>query len=265
MAARRGRPQQRTVARQQGFTLVELMVGMVVGLIVISGVIALYITVIQGSAFATREARLTQETRISIDFMTDDLRRAGYSHSERLREQEDGPVINPFMEDDLNIAIHDGGQCILLSYDPTYSYRVTDPGITLAHDLSDLWGDEEEERSQFVFGYRLSGNEIQMLVSPVRNTLDCNAGEWASLTDPLTTNVTTLDFDASPSRCMEVRSDGSTTVGDVCPSGEGLEEGSVLAENRRITISLEAEHTQDSNTRVQYSNTVSVRNVRITE
>lgn len=244
---------------QAGFTLVELMIGILVGMIVVAGVIALYISVIQGSTYATQEARLTQETRISMDFMADDIRRAGYSHAGRLLQRDDGPDVNPFMQDAHNIAIHDGGQCILLAYDPTFSYDLADPNFTFDHDLADLQG----QNVQYVFGYRLDGNQLQMLTSQVLDTQDCTLGQWEPLTDPNTTNVTALTFDTDLSRCMEMQADGTVNYADSCADLLPLAPGSVLAESRRVTITLAAEHARDNATRVEYADTASVRNLRI--
>ncbi|WP_018881461.1 prepilin-type N-terminal cleavage/methylation domain-containing protein [Thioalkalivibrio sp. ALE30] len=246
----------------RGFTLVELMIGIVVGTIVIAAVIALYITAIRGATFVTQEARLTQETRIALDLMANDIRRAGYSHPDRIEfdEETDALPRNPFMGPDLNLAIHEDENCILLSYDPTYGYTIEDPLQAL---------DEIDE--QYVFGYRLAGNSIQMLTGQIESTGSCDENDgWETLTDPATTNVTRLDFSLDRSSCLHLDADGNTSeTAGLCPNNGGDED--FYFENRRVTIQLEAQHAAAPDTRVSFiagndhdtSLTVGVRNARI--
>lgn len=245
-----------------GFTLIELMIGILVGTIVIAAVIALYITAIRGATFVTQEARLTQETRIALDLMANDIRRTGYSHPDRIEFDEESDALprNPFMASDLNLAIHEGGSCILLSYDPTYGYIIEDPLQAL---------DEIDE--QYVFGYRLAGNSIQMLTGQIESTGSCDQNDgWETLTDPTTTNVTLLDFSLDRSSCLHLNADGNATeTTGLCPDNGGDED--FYFENRRVTIQLDAQHADEPDTRVSFTDsddrdtslTVGVRNARI--
>ncbi|WP_018882579.1 MULTISPECIES: PilW family protein [unclassified Thioalkalivibrio] len=235
--------------RARGFTLIELMIGILVGTIVIAGVIALYITVIRGSAYVTQEARLTQETRIAMDFMAADIRRAGYSNPNLLQEQVDAPPINRFMESDLDIAIHDSGQCILVSYDPTFGY---DPAASTG------WPPDD----QYVFGYRLANNVLEMLTSEISSTDNCADGTWEALTDPNTTSVNRLEFDSSPSSCIKVSEDGTIEANPACSAMTGAA-GDIFVESRRIRIELDATHSRAPETRIRHNETISVRNHRI--
>ena len=250
----------RSAHRNAGFTLVELMVGLVVGLIVIGGVISLYLTVVQGSAYTTREARLTQETRITMDFISADIRRAGFSHPERIivPADEERLPINWFMEDDRWLSIHDydGGtaNCILVTYDPTFLYDVTTADF------------DDPPPAQYVFGYRSNNGTVEMLTGGLSGTTDCDAGTWEPLTDPDTTRVSELSFEASGSSCMKVDVDGEThgpVYGDTPCASLGSDDGDVFAESARVTVTLEAKHANDDATRVNHSDTVSVRNLRI--
>jgi prepilin-type N-terminal cleavage/methylation domain-containing protein len=64
--------------RSAGFSLVELMVAMVAGLIVTGAVVAFTMSTMKGNTEYVRSARLTQELRNSLDQVTRELRRAGY-------------------------------------------------------------------------------------------------------------------------------------------------------------------------------------------
>ncbi|WP_026289221.1 prepilin-type N-terminal cleavage/methylation domain-containing protein [Thioalkalivibrio sp. ALMg11] len=252
--------------RSKGFTLVELMVGIVVGMIVIAAATSLYLTVIQSSAYTTQEARLTQETRITMDLIANDIRRSGYSHPERIAEDPDEERIpaNPFMESAQWLQAHDfdgnSGSCILVSFDPTFRYDPT--AVTPTHDLSDLVNDGE----QYVFGYRQNKYTVEMLTGGLTDTSTCEGGTWEPLTDPQTTQVNRLEFDSSPSSCMKVDADGDASGPVYGPSpcnSLGNNDGDVFAESARVTVTLEAVHADSNTTQVNHSDTVSVRNLRI--
>lgn len=74
---RMARPQQRP-GRQTGVTLIELMVGLAVGLIVISGALFLLASLTQDNRRLLVETRLNQDLRAASDLIARDLRRAGY-------------------------------------------------------------------------------------------------------------------------------------------------------------------------------------------
>ncbi len=257
------------------------MIGIVVGLIVIAGVTALYITVIRGSAFVVTEARVMQDTRIPMDFIATDLRRAGYSHPSRLA----GPMGNPFMEIDREIAIHDFGggsrNCILFSYDPTFRY---DPmggtPYNMNNDLSDLVA----EGDQFIFGYRQNPNDgtIQMLVDgSVTNTTSCTTGRWEDLSDPATTNVTEMTFSSEDSSCLnttlDISSGANAPIDAFDQAGAGATafcedyyskevesgESNIYIESRQIRLLLAANDRRNSGTSVNFDETIRVRNNRI--
>ena len=251
----------------KGFTLVELMVGLVVGLIAVGTITALYITVIRGAAFATAEARLIQETRIAMDFMAADIRRAGFSHPSHIESRNGRPPLNPFMTTETSPSgenfpdgvrdiriLNVGSSCVMLSYDPTYSY---DPGID-----ADWPGDEGR---QYVFGYRLIGNQLEMLSDPsgdVNSTADCSGSppapaRWVPLTDPETTRIQDLSFDLVTECFAFSNSD------DEVPCPETFSEGEVGIESRRVRIRLRGDHATNPDVSVSFDETVGVKNNRI--
>jgi len=62
--------------RQRGFSLVELMVGAVVGLIVSGAVVALILAIIHSNRQTLQSTRLNQELRATLAVIANDLRRA---------------------------------------------------------------------------------------------------------------------------------------------------------------------------------------------
>lgn len=82
---------------QSGFSLVELMVAMVLGLIVIGSVIALVLSMIRANNQSIAATRLTQELRATAALMATDLRRAGGVEDPLTRAtQNNGDPNNPF-------------------------------------------------------------------------------------------------------------------------------------------------------------------------
>jgi hypothetical protein len=63
---------------QAGVTLTGLMVGMVVGTLVLSGTLAIYLMIVKGARANIQQARLNQELRAALEVMQQDIRRAGY-------------------------------------------------------------------------------------------------------------------------------------------------------------------------------------------
>ncbi len=61
-----------------GFTLVQLMIGAVIGLIVLGGAVALFATLRGGGTETSRQMRLTYHLREALDLMTREARRSGY-------------------------------------------------------------------------------------------------------------------------------------------------------------------------------------------
>ncbi|NCB57815.1 MAG: prepilin-type N-terminal cleavage/methylation domain-containing protein [Gammaproteobacteria bacterium] len=121
--------------RQSGFSLVELMVAMVVGLFVAAIVATMYVGIIRANSTTVQLARLNQDLQASLDVMARDIQRAGYvSGAEAILERDgDGNPVSSALATtvtntmfsaiildgsnspkDLNA---DGHHCILIRYD----------------------------------------------------------------------------------------------------------------------------------------------------
>jgi type IV pilus assembly protein PilW len=64
--------------RQQGFSLIEQMVALVVGMIVVGGAIAIYTSTYGANSDALKMARLNNDLRTIMTYLTRDLRRASH-------------------------------------------------------------------------------------------------------------------------------------------------------------------------------------------
>jgi prepilin-type N-terminal cleavage/methylation domain-containing protein len=74
-------PGVRGAGAMRGFSLIELMIAMVVGLVVSGAVLAFTLASMKSNSDYVLSTRLTQELRNSMDLITRDLRRAGYDET----------------------------------------------------------------------------------------------------------------------------------------------------------------------------------------
>ena len=206
---------------QRGVTIVELLIGMVVGILVIGGGITVYVNSVQSSNQALRASKLNQEMSSLLLIMSNDIRRAGYWATLVTTEAE----LNPFnaagataltVRNDMTAnAVQPPtgqGSCILYSYDATY-VPGNIPGTVDATDL---------------FGFRLNGTTVQMRqtgtvdgTSCVGGTCNsCTNGVWQDVTDANLVEVTNLTFDLANSQCLNssepngADDDGNGTIDD---------------------------------------------------
>lgn len=92
---------------QKGFTLVELMVSSVIGLIALSSVIMVFAVSVKHSSDGLKRIKLGQELRTIMDVMVRDIRRSGYWQGAT------GLVANPYT----TLAVSADAKCITYSYD----------------------------------------------------------------------------------------------------------------------------------------------------
>ena len=93
---------------QSGYTLIELMIGMAVGLIVLSGALFLYLQIFNVSKTTLASTQLNRELSILLDTMSGEIRRHGYSaQGSNSYYQTTNSAL------DVNVS----GDCILYGYD----------------------------------------------------------------------------------------------------------------------------------------------------
>lgn len=169
-----------TRKQQAGVTLVELMIGLLVGLIVIAAGMNIFITSIRGQTDNINLTRLNQDMRTMMDIMERDIRRAGFvtsapdTHIASLQD-------NPFFDTTTDIAFYDTNgskSCIVYSYN--YDESTDDEG------LIDV---ESTDR----FGFRLgTDGKLDMRRYGTTNA-NCTDGSWQNITEP-EVEITALTF-----------------------------------------------------------------------
>jgi prepilin peptidase dependent protein B len=215
---------------QGGFSLVELMVGVVVGLIIVSGVIAVYLTTTQGSSFTLRSIRLNQDMRAVMEIMVSDIRRSGYWAG----AATGNPADNTFAD----IAIsNDGGQ---IRY--TYDTAGDTLGVRLNNGVVEM---------------RSSGS-WQVFTDP--NAVEVTELQFSTKGSQCLNTVRGLPWEI-------VDPDDMTKPG--CdPTVTGYDEdevfsGDTLIELRQITITFAGRHAHDAALTKRLVETVKVRNNRV--
>lgn len=124
-----------------GFTLVELMVAMAIGLIVVLASVAFIVALAKASSEDIRVTRLTQEVRALSEVISREVRRARYvSDPIGLVAQGSGAVSNDLLEvRQVNVP----GDCVVLTYDdppdPPATGTLVSRAIYRAQDASGNW------------------------------------------------------------------------------------------------------------------------------
>lgn len=233
-------------SKQKGFTLIELMIALLIGLIVVAATLTVYLITVNSSSDTVRSAKLNNDLDSAMLFMINDIRRAGYWAG---AIPGSDPKMNPFTQ----VPVANQGQpnvhipstdCILYSYD----YN----GNTVV--------DEDE-----YFGFKLENDEIRFRTSIVDATTYptcigvacCNAanGNWQSITDNNIISINSLTISDSNSKCQNI------TQNQTCATG--VTAGDTIAVSREVDIIIDAELTNDDEVSKSQTGTVKVRNDRI--
>lgn len=166
------------LAKSKGVSLIELMVGIAVGMLVIIGAIAFYVSTTKSQSDSNKLMHLNQNLRALMDIMTRDISRAGYAFD---TPQVTGtpvpfPANNPFFSTtagaSTDLAVYNGGSCIV------YAYNRDNDGTV-----------DSNER----MGFRLNGTDVQMRTGGATHNDDCTSGTWEAANDP-SVEITALNF-----------------------------------------------------------------------
>lgn len=207
-----------------GLSLVELMVGIAVGLMVVAAASYVAVNQITDNRRLLLETQVQQDLRATADLIARDLRRAGYWGAAQSGVWfKDGPAVasNPY------IAIEPGDDGALST---EVRYRYSRGGEDGAVDA-----DTE------LFGFKLENATIKMLVG----------GAWQALTDANTLKVTRFDIIVSTKtvamNCFKECAGG----GDACWPRQQV---------RSFTIAIEGEAVWDASVKRSVRDNLRLRN-----
>lgn len=234
--------------RQAGFSLVELMVGMAIGLIIVAAAASVYITAVRSGADTLRSAKLNMELRSAMDVMVAEIRRAGYTPNTT------NLTNNPFMLTDTNLTLV-GTDCLLFAYD-------ADGNSTT--DSEDFFG----------FRRNTSDASISMRRGGASTSGGCTGDttSWERITDPDNVVIDTLSFSIAY-QCWNAQANTGAN-GQACEAGQTVYAAAAaaasasgtnsdLVEVRDVTITLAGKHKSDPLTLMSLTQSVRVRNDRV--
>jgi type IV pilus assembly protein PilW len=217
--------------QSRGFSLVELMISLAIGLIVVTAVLAFTLSSLTANSEYVQSTRLSQELRNSMDFISRELRRAGYDENMNrytAASTQNALVVSPFsrifVEDDAdgNGTANDG--CIIYAYDRT-------GGISGKVERA-----QGEIRALRLAFRSVDGQTVGVLEigeSTTGLTPACNGGAptytnypatcntasgWCALTDPRVLNITNFAMDK-----RYITKSGSATTTPISIREIGLE------------------------------------------
>jgi prepilin peptidase dependent protein B len=253
---------------QKGFSLIELMVSTVVGMIIIAGATNVYITTVVSSSDTLKQSKLNQELSTLMSVMAGDILRAGVTGNlDYVSPQTNAfnQVDNTALEVIDNVTDNNqvtwanagtGGSCIVYTYDANLNGTV---------DNTDI------------FGFRLNNGVVEMrqqgdVVNNTRHD-SCNDAEdtWLQVTDGRVVNVTNLTFAFDNSECINTREpndadeDGNGTNDnsaemDCYDTAPVNGSGNITVEVRQIDITLTGQLVADASVSASLNQSVRVRN-----
>jgi len=151
--------------RDAGFSLVELMVAMLAGLIIIGAAVTFAVSTLRSYSENILSSRLTQELRTGMNLVVRELRRAGHDSTSVSR------VLTTTSASTFN-ELEIDGSCITYEYD---------------RQVGDDGPDATEIR-----GFRLNDGVLQLNASSA--AIDCDAdADWEDITDPDVVQITKFE------------------------------------------------------------------------
>ncbi|HEX5805188.1 MAG TPA: prepilin-type N-terminal cleavage/methylation domain-containing protein [Macromonas sp.] len=239
-----------TLRGQQGMSLVELMVAMVIGLLILAAAGTAYIVSSKSGRDTINSTRLNIELRGAMDVMADEIRRAG-----AVGLLASAGVNNPFTVQTsasrTDLQVSTDGTCVEFTYDANGN------GIVDTAEYS---------------GFRVRSNAIQMRnggAGIVNNCSDVN-GSWQSLTDVNTVTIqpyaTGIPYFAVSYQCLNTLNNLSQNVScNNFTSYTGIVAGtsSDLLETRTVTVRVGGGLVQDAAMQMKVLEQVLVRNHRV--
>jgi len=236
-----------TQLRQHGFSLVEIMIALTLGMILLAGVFSTFSAVVSSSAHTLKVSQLNQQMRATMGIITQELRRIGYWADALNQDPSTNP--NPF---GFTIGASSGGTdgCILYSYDSNAN-GILDP------------------TEQIGFRYRVSGfrKDVQWSKGLSTAVTDCNA-DWGAetyinLTNYNVVKITQLSFKAPPAECTNLSTVPRSNCNPCDTTYQPWSVGDTLVKVPRIDVTLSGELKSDPTVATTLTSTVRVRNAVI--
>ena len=158
----------KNINKELGFTLVELLVSLLLGSILLTMMIGLYVNSISASAKALKFSRLRTDMQSIVALMENDIRRAGYGGADFMVGVEQTKVFD--------VINSETQKCIVYAYNYDFS-----TSIKSSHFMA--------------FRYSINEQTLQFGRKVNAQAINCfNSGYWVNLTDPNFLKITKLSF-----------------------------------------------------------------------
>jgi prepilin peptidase dependent protein B len=235
-----------TMTKQQGISLIEIMIALSIGLIIVAAAITIYITSIKGSADIAKSARLNHDMDSALALMVNDIRRAGYWGGAKVGADSRD---NPFTVSGTTDLQIPSASCVLYTYDANADGEVDDG---------------TDDPAEY-YGFRLNAGNIQMRSSNIA----CDAGGWNSLNISdgreqveITNLAFTESFKCLRKRLGEADASYDTPCAAAAAAGNLATDDRVI-ETREISITMAGRAKNDTSVTKTISDRVKIRNDRI--
>ena len=254
------------MTKQSGFTLIEIMISLMLGLIIIGATLTLYITSVRSSGETIQSVRLNHDLESAISLMMNDIKRAGFwggavidadSRTNPFTAATGTTITNIQIRDFATNALADPGNCIVYSYDAD--------------------GDDAVDSDEF-YGFRLNNNSIEIRRTGT-STNSCTDGAWEEFVLGSQLNITALQFSLLPlgtltatTRCLNYSLDppapaldslNADTTCAISFADGNITSGNQLAEKRTVNITITGSLDSDAIVSKTLTGSVQVRNDRL--
>jgi type IV pilus assembly protein PilW len=180
---------------QRGFSIVEMMIGVAVGLFIIGGAVKLVVDTLSSNRNMVLETRVNQDLRTIADLIVRDLRRSGYWESATSGIWT-APTVIPAQS----------------------PYDAISPTGTFTNQSSITFTYDRDGAGETLSGICVTGNVAYLRQS---GTSACGGGGWQPLNDAAVTRITQLSISGTESptylidQCETPRCPDGTTVTSV--------------------------------------------------
>lgn len=193
-------------SKSAGFSLIEMMIALVAGLIVVGAVLAFTLSSLESNTQLVQSARLTEELRNTTDYVSRELRRAGYDETAMSYYSQPATVVSPTYSPFSAMLV--SGNCIIYAYD-----RQPPSTATTAAQIAAYIGVVNLAQGE-IRGIRLASRPvagktvgvIEVAESSSGVTPDCGGGGPTYTNYPATCNTTSNWCPLSDGRVVDITS-----------------------------------------------------------
>lgn len=251
--------------QSQGFSLVEMMIGMLISLIIILMVLTIYSSSIGKSRKLLQSIQFSEELSALINLIEKDIRRSGYwSATKQAIEQQNLLSTNPFTASIKTLAGKPNNHYYL-----PFALNINNKAdcISFAYDADNNTLDNV--MAEDLFAYRLKNGQLQALMDAKINGFlidpcGSKAGRWMSLTDRKFIKITALNFSRIHSQCFNLSQNLYTSLktdqSDYACDDLAKKTGDRLLELQQISITIQAQLKQDKQTTRARTRSIALNN-----